>query len=174
MKYRLAHWLSHGLKLPLTTSLSPPLLQRKEEHSAALNHPLSLRERARVRRILSSLRPLWLATLLLPLIAMIGSAQASDLGALLGGGNDSFKKVLPGQTIKLSEDHAAHPDYRSEWWYLTGNLKDEQGREYGMQWTLFRQGIEQETPLQQPLAHSPALAGPVCHHGSQPWQPPAR
>ena len=49
MKYRLAHWLSHGLKLPLTTSLSPPLLQRKEEQSAALNHPLSLRERARVR-----------------------------------------------------------------------------------------------------------------------------
>ena len=96
MKNRLAHWLSHGLKTLLTTSLSPPLLQRKEEHSAALNHPLSLRERARVRGILSSLRPLWLAPLLLPLIAMIGSAQASDLGALLGGGSDSFKKVLPG------------------------------------------------------------------------------
>ncbi|WP_185900055.1 lipocalin-like domain-containing protein [Aeromonas veronii] len=73
-----------------------------------------------------------------------GAIAASDLGALLGGGSDSFKKVLPGQTIKLPEDHAAHPDYRSEWWYLTGNLKDEQGREYGMQWTLFRQGIEQE------------------------------
>ncbi|WP_421325157.1 lipocalin-like domain-containing protein [Aeromonas veronii] len=73
-----------------------------------------------------------------------GAIAASDLGALLGGGNDSFKKVLPGQTIKLPEDHAAHPDYRSEWWYLTGNLKDEQGREYGMQWTLFRQGIEQD------------------------------
>lgn len=144
MRYRLAHWLSHGWKTPLTTSLYPPLLQHREELSTALNHPLSLRERARVRGSLSSLRPLWLAALLIPLIAMIGSAQASDLGALLGGGNDSFKKVLPGQTIKLPEDHAAHPDYRSEWWYLTGNLKDEQGREYGMQWTLFRQGIEQE------------------------------
>ncbi|MEV3832626.1 lipocalin-like domain-containing protein [Aeromonas allosaccharophila] len=79
-----------------------------------------------------------------------GAIAASDLGALLGGGNDSFKKVLPGQTIHLPEDHAAHPDYRSEWWYLTGNLKDEQGREYGMQWTLFRQGIEQELRTSNP------------------------
>ncbi len=150
MKYRLAHWLSHSLTTPLTTSLSPPLLQRREDHSAALNHPLSLRERARVRGSLSSLRPLWLAALLIPLIAMIDSVQASDLGALLGGGNDSFKKVQPGQTIQLPEDHAAHPDYRSEWWYLTGNLKDEQGREYGMQWTLFRQGIEQELRTSNP------------------------
>lgn len=137
MRYRLAHWLSHGWKTPLTTSLSPPICQRREEHSATSNHPLSLRERARVRGSLSSLRRLWLAVLLLPLIAM-------------SGGSDSFKKVVPGQTIQLPEDHAAHPDYRSEWWYLTGNLKDEQGREYGMQWTLFRQGIEQDLRTSNP------------------------
>ena len=79
-----------------------------------------------------------------------GAIAASDLGALLGGSNDNFKKVQPGQTIQLPEDHAAHPDYRSEWWYLTGNLKDEQGREYGMQWTLFRQGIEQQLRSSNP------------------------
>ena len=38
-----------------------------------------------------------------------GTIAASDLGALLGGGSDSFKKVQPGQTIQLPEDHAAHP-----------------------------------------------------------------
>ncbi|MGL5813292.1 MAG: lipocalin-like domain-containing protein [Aeromonas sp.] len=70
------------------------------------------------------------------------SVQAQDLGAVLGSGGDHFKKAQPGQTINLPADHGAHPDYRSEWWYLTGNLKDEQGREYGLQWTLFRQGVE--------------------------------
>jgi predicted secreted hydrolase len=150
MKHRLPHWLSHGLTTPLTGPLSPAFLQRREDRSAAANHPLSLRERVRVRGILCSLRARWLAALLLPLITMSGSAQASDLGALLGGGNDSFNKVQPGQTIQLPEDHAAHPDYRSEWWYLTGNLKDEQGREYGMQWTLFRQGIEQQLRSSNP------------------------
>lgn len=150
MKPRLPHWLSHGLTTPLTGPVSPALRQRREDRRATANHPLSLRERVRVRGILCSLHTRWLAALLLPLIAMSGSAQASDLGALLGGGNDNFKKVQPGQTIQLPEDHAAHPDYRSEWWYLTGNLKDEQGREYGMQWTLFRQAIEQDLRTSNP------------------------
>ncbi|WP_323890992.1 lipocalin-like domain-containing protein [Aeromonas caviae] len=87
---------------------------------------------------------------MIPLVAISGHAQASDLGTILGGGNDHFKKALPGQSIHLPADHAAHPDYRSEWWYLTGNLKDEQGRGYGMQWTLFRQGIEQEITSENP------------------------
>lgn len=30
MKYRFAHWLSHDLTFPLTRSLSPPLIQRRE------------------------------------------------------------------------------------------------------------------------------------------------
>lgn len=150
MKDWLALWLSHGLTFPLTRSLSPPLIQRREAHRAAANHPLSLWERARVRGILSSLRTLWLAALLIPLVAISGHAQASDLGSILGGGNDHFKKALPGQSIHLPADHGAHPDYRSEWWYLTGNLKDEQGRGYGMQWTLFRQGIEQEIKSENP------------------------
>ncbi|OSP50330.1 carotenoid 1,2-hydratase [Aeromonas hydrophila] len=76
--------------------------------------------------------------------------SANDLGAILGGGNNHFKKALPGQSINLPADHGAHPDYRSEWWYLTGNLKDQQGRGYGMQWTLFRQGIDQEITSKNP------------------------
>jgi len=38
-------------------------------------------------------------------------------------------------------DHGAHPEYRTEWWYFTGNLKDKDGRQYGYQLTFFRQGI---------------------------------
>ncbi|MND64536.1 Hydroxyneurosporene synthase (CrtC) [compost metagenome] len=150
MKPRLSRCLSHGLTTPLTGPLSPAFLQLREDLRATANHPLSLRERVRVRGILCSLRTRWLATLLLPLIAMSGSAQASDLGALLGGGSDQFKKALPGQPIRLPADHGAHPDYRSEWWYLTGNLTDEQGRDYGIQWTLFRQGIEQQITSDNP------------------------
>lgn len=38
-------------------------------------------------------------------------------------------------------DHGAHPEYRTEWWYFTGNLKDKDGRQYGYQLTFFRQGV---------------------------------
>lgn len=93
-------------------------------------------------------RNVWL--LLLTCTLYGGAAWANDLGAILGGGSDQFKKALPGQPIRLPADHSAHPDYRSEWWYLTGNLKDEQGRDYGLQWTLFRQGIEQAITSDNP------------------------
>jgi predicted secreted hydrolase len=39
------------------------------------------------------------------------------------------------------EDHGPHPDYRTEWWYYTGNLVDAKGRRYGFQLTFFRSGI---------------------------------
>jgi len=48
-----------------------------------------------------------------------------------------FSRVLPGQPLKFPEDHLLHPDFQSEWWYVTANLQDEQGRDYGVQFTLF-------------------------------------
>lgn len=35
-------------------------------------------------------------------------------------------------------DHAGHPEFDIEWWYLTSNLSDDNGNEYAFQWTLFR------------------------------------
>jgi len=35
-------------------------------------------------------------------------------------------------------DHGAHPDFRTEWWYYTGNLGDPSGKRYGFQLTFFR------------------------------------
>jgi predicted secreted hydrolase len=35
-------------------------------------------------------------------------------------------------------DHGSHPDYRIEWWYYTGNLRSEDGGQFGFQLTFFR------------------------------------
>lgn len=127
------------------------LLARSDGASAT--SPIYLKEKVmqrspRVRRL-----PALVATLLVSLLSV--SVLAQDLGAVLGSGGDHFKKAQPGQTVNLPRDHVAHPDYRSEWWYLTGNLKDEQGREYGLQWTLFRQGVEWQG------ADKPAIDGQI-------------
>ncbi len=46
-------------------------------------------------------------------------------------------------------DHGAHPNFKSEWWYFTGNLTEEKtGRPFGYQLTIFRQGV-QLTPAQK-------------------------
>jgi predicted secreted hydrolase len=40
--------------------------------------------------------------------------------------------------MRFPEDHGPHPEFRTEWWYLTGNLATDAGRRFGDQITLFR------------------------------------
>jgi predicted secreted hydrolase len=76
------------------------------------------------------------------LLATFGSRIARAQGfAGLGSESDGFATVLPGRALEFPRDHGPHPDYRIEWWYLTANLKDSSGAQWGVQWTLFRQAI---------------------------------
>jgi predicted secreted hydrolase len=59
--------------------------------------------------------------------------------------NDSDYDYLqpgPGDELIFPDDLGAHPQHRLEWWYLTANLKTEDGQPLGMQWTQFRQAIK--------------------------------
>src|SRR4030095_8207035 len=52
-----------------------------------------------------------------------------------------WRLSLPGWTFEFPRDHFAHQDFKTEWWYFTGNVRDESGRRFGYQLTFFRQGI---------------------------------
>ncbi|OWV31297.1 lipocalin-like domain-containing protein [Halomonas campaniensis] len=74
-----------------------------------------------------------------------GEEQPTDSSSAgfagLGQAADGFQHAEPNQAIRFPQDHAAHPDYRIEWWYLTANLEDADGAPLGLQWTLFRQAL---------------------------------
>ena len=70
------------------------------------------------------------------------SAQAQDLLGELRDQGTGYAQVIPGQQLQFPRDHGAHPDYRIEWWYITANLADEDNRNWGLQWTLFRQALD--------------------------------
>ena len=53
-----------------------------------------------------------------------------------------FLQPGPGERLSFPEDYGPHPQHRIEWWYLTANLKTEDGQPLGLQWTQFRQAIE--------------------------------
>ena len=55
-----------------------------------------------------------------------------------------WKQALEQRSWNFPRDHGAHPDYRTEWWYFTGNLTDNKGDRYGYQLTFFRQGIQKK------------------------------
>jgi predicted secreted hydrolase len=44
-------------------------------------------------------------------------------------------------TLTFPADFGAHPDFRTEWWYYTGNLQTAQGRHFGFELTIFRVGL---------------------------------
>lgn len=59
----------------------------------------------------------------------------------LGGPATDFLPVTAPAHVAFPRDHGAHPGFRVEWWYLTANLRDADGADYGAQWTLFRSAL---------------------------------
>jgi predicted secreted hydrolase len=50
-----------------------------------------------------------------------------------------FAIAKPGYRYAFPRDHYAHPEFRTEWWYYTGNLFDAARRRFGFELTFFRQ-----------------------------------
>jgi len=49
-----------------------------------------------------------------------------------------FARALAPRPFSFPSDHGPHPDFRTEWWYYTGNLRTAAGRHLGFQLTFFR------------------------------------
>lgn len=43
--------------------------------------------------------------------------------------------------LTFPADFGAHPDFRTEWWYYTGNLDTQDARHFGFELTIFRVGL---------------------------------
>ena len=54
---------------------------------------------------------------------------------------DGYVAVTGPCRLAFPADHGAHPGYRTEWWYYTGNLAAPDGRPFGFQVTVFRRQI---------------------------------
>jgi predicted secreted hydrolase len=54
---------------------------------------------------------------------------------------DDYLPVTGPCNFEFPAEHGAHPGYRTEWWYYTGNLRSREGRRFGFQLTFFRSQI---------------------------------
>ncbi|HAO33328.1 MAG TPA: lipocalin-like domain-containing protein [Candidatus Competibacter sp.] len=72
--------------------------------------------------------------------------SAAVQSALSGGDTAGFQRALAPRPFDFPTDHGPHPDFRTEWWYVTGNLSDAGGRRFGYQLTLFRIGLAPAPP----------------------------
>jgi len=55
-----------------------------------------------------------------------------------------YKDITKDYTLKFPEDFYYKKDYRVQWWYFTGHLIDEKGREFGYELTFFVVGIQKK------------------------------
>ena len=56
----------------------------------------------------------------------------------LASDSAGFARALAPRPLSFPADHGPHPDFRTEWWYYTGNLRTAAGRHFGFQLTFFR------------------------------------
>jgi predicted secreted hydrolase len=81
-----------------------------------------------------------------------------------------YPAVVPGKALRFPADFGAHPDFKTEWWYVTGWLTRADGTPLGFQVTFFRSRTgagdanpSAFAPRQLIVAHA-ALSDPAKGH----------
>lgn len=70
----------------------------------------------------------------------------------------SWRPAQPGYPWSFPADLASHPDYKTEWWYITGHLQPQDAPDdepLGFQLTFFRVGIQPPSDRQDRTAWEP-------------------
>ncbi|MEM1366682.1 MAG: lipocalin-like domain-containing protein [Cyanobacteria bacterium P01_H01_bin.15] len=80
-----------------------------------------------------------------PGITNSGKASVEWLSAENVAVSSDFQQVMEPQTLAFPQDLGAHEGYQTEWWYYTGNLATNAGREFGYQLTFFRRALTPES-----------------------------
>jgi predicted secreted hydrolase len=73
-------------------------------------------------------------------------ASLSIASALRSADDRGYAKALSPRELHFPADHGPHPEFRTEWWYYTGNLATAEGRRFGFQLTFFRSALAPAMP----------------------------
>lgn len=82
-----------------------------------------------------------------PVAPPVLSGRLSISDALGGTEAEGYARAARPRPFEFPADHGPHPAFRTEWWYVTGNLSTATGRAFGFQWTVFRTSLSPEADL---------------------------
>jgi predicted secreted hydrolase len=57
-----------------------------------------------------------------------------------------YARAFAPRPLVFPVDAGPHPDFRTEWWYYTGNVESADGRHFGFQLTFFRTALAPPGP----------------------------
>ena len=64
--------------------------------------------------------------------------SSMSVAEAMGGDTTGYRRAAMVRDFTFPRDHGPHPGFKTEWWYLTGNLETLEGRHVGYQFTVFR------------------------------------
>jgi len=78
-----------------------------------------------------------------------GTSGDEEPGGTASDDPEGFVRAQGPIELQFPRDHGPHPDYQTEWWYYTGNLKASDGNHFGYQLTFFRRALIPEETLSE-------------------------
>ncbi len=77
-----------------------------------------------------------------PLAAVLLFLTALGAGAQTAAPAEPWQRAIGPWPWQFPRDHGEHTNFKTEWWYFTGNLHDANQRRFGYQLTIFRQAVQ--------------------------------
>jgi len=71
-------------------------------------------------------------------LAILGALTPAAASLSAAEAPPSYAPVTPGHPLVFPADYGSHPQFRTEWWYVTGWLTTARGESLGFQITFFR------------------------------------
>lgn len=75
------------------------------------------------------------------LLAMLTLAFSLKLDAQELRTSEGYRIPTAQPQFEFPRDHGSHPEFRIEWWYITGHLRAQDNRRFGFQATFFRYAL---------------------------------
>ena len=100
------------------------------------------------------------------MLALSASCALADMSRQAAGTSRTvagYAQALVPLPLQFPRDQGPNPDYRQEWWYLTGNLDSTAGERFGFELTIFRFALA-------PAALRTAAVGSTLGMESSPWR----
>lgn len=83
----------------------------------------------------------------------------TGIDTLQADSTGGFARAFRSRTFEFPQDHLAHPEFKHEWWYFTGNLITASGDRLGYQLTLFRIGLKPDDKIMRTSSNSAQTSG---------------
>lgn len=95
----------------------------------------------------------WIQAVLSAVLAgvLAGGAMGTLADEIPVATEEGYAVPQPNHVLSFPRSHGSHPDFKIEWWYITGHLDAEDGDRYGFQLTFFRSALRPpEDQVQKP------------------------